>query len=226
MKLAMAAGLLGVTAAGVVCAQEMPGLITATKVNTDAQLAAMAPPRAVAEKVTGEAVLKCAITAQGEFADCIVATEEPAGYGFGDAALKAVLNERVKPEDDKGRPLAGRVISRGFTFLAPGDSDQSWLRLATRQETAAVYPREALKQGVDGRVFMACDVTVKGRVTDCKVTSETPAGMGFGAAALKLASKYRLKPTVRAGKPVPSTINIPLSWSEPERTERKQNRLR
>jgi TonB family protein len=212
MKLAIIAGVLWVIAAATVCAQEAPGLISVTKVNSAEELAALTPPRAVAEKVTGEVGLKCAITAAGKFADCVVTAESPLGYGFGDAAIKAASNERVKPVDDLGRSLEGRVIAKGFTFLAPGDADPRWRRLATSEEIAAVYPAEAKKQGVEGRVFMACNVTRSGAVVDCKITSETPIGSGFGAAALKLAPKFRLTPKIRGGKAVPTTINIPVSW--------------
>ena len=48
---------------------------------------------------------------------------------------------------------------------------------------------------------------------DCKVTSETPTGYGFGAAALKLAGSFKMKPETRDGEPVAGAlVTIPMPF--------------
>jgi TonB family protein len=54
-------------------------------------------------------------------------------------------------------------------------------------------------QAREGTVELECTVQPDGRVSDCIVRSETPRGMGFGAAALNAARRARLSPQNRAG---------------------------
>jgi protein TonB len=63
------------------------------------------------------------------------------------------------------------------------------------------YPRRAFLTGVEGRVELACYVEIDGRL-DCDVASETPAGHGFGEAALALARAHVMRPALRDGEPV------------------------
>ncbi len=59
---------------------------------------------------------------------------------------------------------------------------------------------------------MTCVVTVSGALRDCVVVDESPAGMGFGAAALLLAPSFHMKPATKAGRPVESAVTIPVQW--------------
>ena len=62
----------------------------------------------------------------------------------------------------------------------------------------AVAGREARQ----GAVELECTVQADGRVVGCVILSETPAGMGFGQAALSAARRARLSPRSvdRSGK--------------------------
>ena len=64
----------------------------------------------------------------------------------------------------------------------------------------------------DGHTTMRCIVDVSGHLRDCKITSESPAGRGFGAATLKVAHLFKVKPAMRDGHPVEAAITIPLRW--------------
>ena len=59
---------------------------------------------------------------------------------------------------------------------------------------------------------MRCVVDVIGHLRDCEITEEHPAGQGFGAATLKAARYFRVKPATRDGHPVEATITIPMRW--------------
>jgi len=52
-----------------------------------------------------------------------------------------------------------------------------------------------------------CKVTETGYLTACAVVSESPEGMGFGTAALRLADRFRLKEPVEG-----SELDIPITW--------------
>jgi protein TonB len=66
--------------------------------------------------------------------------------------------------------------------------DLPWLRMPPVE-----YPERALSQGVGrGVAVLACSVAAEGALADCRIVDESPAGMGFGQAALAGARRARL----------------------------------
>lgn len=53
-----------------------------------ADMIAVFPPRAMRQAREGRAVLQCTVDGMGLLQDCAIATEEPKGFGFGDAAMQ------------------------------------------------------------------------------------------------------------------------------------------
>ncbi len=74
----------------------------------------------------------------------------------------------------------------------------SWAQRPSARRIAELYPARALREGVGGRVALDCRVLGGGAVS-CSVASESPAGLGFGRAALTAASSYRANPTMSDG---------------------------
>ena len=100
---------------------------------------------------------------------------------------------------------------------APSDPGRStpptWVRKPSSKEFDAVFPVEARRQGIDGRVTLACTLSTRGAFDRCTVVEETPERLGFGAAAIRLAPKFKMKPPTRDGKPVAGqTIRFPVAF--------------
>jgi len=65
--------------------------------------------------LTGRAVLSCRVLAEGKV-DCGVRTEEPAGYDFGDAAMRLAPNFRLKIWTASGTPVIGSAVAIPIRF--------------------------------------------------------------------------------------------------------------
>lgn len=99
------------------------------------------PPRAVAERRAGRAVITCEVSIQGAAEACKVVSEEPAGYGFGEAAVALTSKMLFKPKIECGKvvpatiqvPIAFQLppMSDGFS-TAPLDPKDQKLVLAAR----------------------------------------------------------------------------------------------
>ena len=165
---------------------------------------------------SGKVALDCVAGDGGKLVDCKVAKEDPAGQGFGAAALSVVGYERIKPKDDAGASVVGRPVRTYIQFLAPGDANPNWLRKPTPQDIANVFPKKALADGVGGKAVIGCDVTVEGFLQNCKVLSESPKDYAFGAAGLQITPQLRMTPMMRGGKPVAGgTVQIPINRGAP-----------
>jgi protein TonB len=62
----------------------------------------------------------------------------------------------------------------------------------SRTEPLALPTIEVVEPLRGGLVVLECGVSRAGRMRDCVIVSETPAGQGFGAAALNGAGKARV----------------------------------
>lgn len=94
------------------------------------------------------------------------------------------------------------------TFInSPG-----WARLPQVE-----FPERAMSRGIaEGRVVLRCAVQPSGAVSDCAVTEETPAGAGFGQAALSGARRARLSPRTVEGAAVGAQVSFTVRFLAPE----------
>ena len=79
-------------------------------------------------------------------------------------------------------------------------------------DLAREYPQVPSRMGLGGSASMTCKALTTGRLDDCHVVAENPEGLGFGAATVRTAVYFRVKPATRDGQPLEGSITIPLRW--------------
>lgn len=91
-----------------------------------------------------------------------------------------------------------------------------WVRRPSAEQMLAAYPDRALERELSGRATLSCGVLANGSMTNCSVISETPAGAGFGRAALSLSRSFRLSPRTVDGTIVEGArVSIPIAFTLP-----------
>ena len=207
------AAVAGSACAGAAVAATLPSQPTWSEAPSVADVAAAYPARAKAAGVSGTVNLTCEIGRDGHPKDCATVTEKPSGYGFGAAASKVA--ERLKADDPS---LNHKNIFVPVTFDAAVLKGQAtvarpaWEELPSAQDFQATFPKT--ENGVNHvRVVLGCTVKAGGDLGDCAVAQEEPAGQGYGAGALSLASKFRLAPWSVNGAPtVGAHIRLPIRY--------------
>ena len=78
------------------------------------------------------------------------------------------------------------------------------LRGASNGEILAFVPPEARRRRIPGRASVNCVIRSDTQLEACRVVDETPAGLGFGEAAVRIAeTHFRFRPpATAAGRPV------------------------
>jgi TonB family protein len=87
-----------------------------------------------------------------------------------------------------------------------------WLRRPSGDDLSRAFPAGPATKGIGGKVEISCVVSVTGALRSCQVVSETPAGLGFGAAALVMSSQFLMKPAMRNGAPVEASVRVPINF--------------
>lgn len=185
------------------------------------------PARAVANNVSGKAVLDCLVNVDGTF-DCEIGSEEPSNWGFGAAAIEVAKYFLVAEKAVNGMRTADGRITVPVTFaprncaatpspIALGDATlvtaPLWLKKPSAGERARYYPRRALERGKRGHANVRCLIALSGALTNCVTTSETPAGWGFGDAALRLAQEFQTAPQSAIGEPTAGrVVDLPITF--------------
>lgn len=178
------------------------------------------PAKALAAGQSGIVKLACSSNEHLRPIDCSLASEDPPGFGFGDAALamaklaKDHLEVTTRPDPT---PREARFY---FTAKPPAISPDllapnalvfpMWLRKPSGEDIARVYPRAAGELNLGGQVVLRCQFGADGRMAQCAVADENPVRLGFGAAALSLAPKFQMP-----FNPGGVTVTIPIRFIAP-----------
>jgi TonB family protein len=170
------------------------------------------PPEALKQGVNGRSQISCSVETDGRLTACAVVSETPAGMGFGQASLSLAEHFRMKPEAVRVAAAGGPKVTIPIRWAMVTSPD--WLSLPSGGDMENLYPDHAKAEGVPGTGRVRCQITTEGRLADCFVVSETPLGLGFGAATVKLAGRFRMRPMMLDGAPVAgAVVEVPVRWS-------------
>ena len=138
------------------------------------------------------------------------------------AGAAAALLGGVQTAPEVKVPAAGGEVAcaasaegrlQGCKAAGPVLRNPNWVARPSGADVREVYPKEALRQRLEGRATIACEAAADGSLTNCVVAAETPQGAGFGAAALALAPKFRMAAQAADGAPVQGArVRIPVSF--------------
>jgi len=92
-------------------------MVTALAVLPESEIlrAVVYPPIALRSGIEGTAYLELLIDRNGNIRDIIILRENPAGRGFGEAAVNALKGLKAKPAEANGAPVASR-LRYNYTF--------------------------------------------------------------------------------------------------------------
>lgn len=90
-----------------------------------------------------------------------------------------------------------------------------WAQAPTFEAVDRAYPETG--DGATAFVVVHCRVHDDGRLSACRVANHEPGKPGFGAAALKLATEFRVQPEImaRAPKGEPVEVEVPIRLAPP-----------
>jgi TonB family protein len=78
--------------------------------------------------------------------------------------------------------------------------------------TVTIWPQGAFKTLKSGHVTLRCQIDVHGLAESCDVAYESPRGLGFGRAALKMRHTFKLPPTLGPDGPVSAPKNVQITF--------------
>ena len=84
----------------------------------------------------------------------------------------------------------------------PVITNPNWLQRPTGDQMLRAYPTRAIDNGIEGTAQLNCAVQANGRLSDCRVISETPERNGFGRAATSLSRHFRMSPRTVDGQAI------------------------
>lgn len=95
------------------------------------------------------------------------------------------------------------------TMLVP-----DWLETPASWQVTQATPFLAMALSMPGEAHLRCRVAVAGTLEGCAILHETPAGIGFGAAALEMAKLYRARPLPAGATGDAPTVEFAVKFAE------------
>jgi hypothetical protein len=203
---------------------------------TPAELAALYPKGAKARE-GGALAAECVISETGALEQCGIDHDFTPEQGLGPATLQALKLFQASATTRDGRPAGGLriVLWMGWTsprsevaaegplqivpLAIPSGSDATtvvwspdWTRLPTVDELVGLYPEAERLSGLGGEAIIQCKVTQPGGLADCVLLRQIPSVGGFGAATLKAARYFMVRPTIDGKSLEGAIVLVRLKW--------------
>jgi hypothetical protein len=158
--------------------------------------------------------MSCIVTKDGALSNCMVTQESPEGLGFGEAELNLASQFKMLPTTISGAPVGGASVTVPMKWVLSDDppaiAPNGLIRAPTQAQFATAYPKQAWDANQDGKVTLKCAALPSGYMTDCGIGEESPAGAGFGAAAMKLSPFFQMgSASIKGGQ----AVTLSLVWS-------------
>lgn len=141
-----------------------------------AMVAADYPSSALELGLSGTATLQCLASDDGVPNSCTVVEEDPAGYGFGAAAIQVVERSRMNP-----------------AYVATVEPPASF-RLRIPFALQRSDPVIVVSGNQAGAATLRCRLSDMGVATDCGVLDESPQDAGVGQQAAVFLQSFALPP--------------------------------
>ena len=108
---------------------------------------------------------------------------------------------------------AGQPQAASAAPIAPASSTDQQVGVVneSRALNPPAYPVDVQKERVTGRVDLVFDIAADGSVARGKV-ERSSGDTRLDAAALSAANKWKFRPEVKDGKPVPSQVRVPVNF--------------
>jgi len=129
----------------------------------------------------------------------------------GETATAAAETERAAAE---ARKRKSAEKPRKPTPAAPPRITEP--RPLAAQNAQPEYPRDAQRRGLSGRVVLRVDVGADGTATDVDFVQRSGAPE-LDRAAMSAVRKWRFAPAKRDGKPVASSVRVPIDFVLPKK---------
>ncbi len=189
-----------------------------------AAMSAAFPKSAIGKVASAHVIMRCAISGSGALESCGSVSELPAGQGFVRAANSLIKDFRL-PAVKKGDSYNDLRVDVPFDFRDPSQAsppveihDPVWIKQIKPDSITALFPAAAIQAGYKvGRASVECTVAADGTLSGCETVTEDPAAMGFGEAAMEVASVMQMSPWTKQGAPVEGArINLPIKFVLPD----------
>lgn len=130
-----------------------------------------------------------------------------AASGAGDAVAGTTPGDGARGPGSGGT-ARGIGPGEGMIFARP-----EWIQMPSEAQMRPYFPLRAVYDRVDGAASLACQVDRHNRARNCRVLSESPAGFGFGVAAVRMSRLFRIRPPRVNGRPAQGAwVRIPIDF--------------
>jgi len=129
------------------------------------------------------------------------------GGPVGERAGGFTLGQAPQQEQSDITEWRGPLVRRSEAML----NNPIWVKTAGYDDVLRAYPAKA--PGMEGYAVAHCEVKSSGALAQCQVIKEDPEDKGFGKAAVKLASQFRVSPDwVKAPGHADLWVDVPIRF--------------